>query len=80
MTRKVAWFLMAMGRLRVGIGPGNVRASGRNGGGQRPTDWVGFAAALGLGLAAAGGGLEAGPSNGGGLREHGAQSGSGGSD
>lgn len=54
MTRKVAWFLMAITAALILAPATFAQAAGAT---AKTTDWVGFAAALGLGLAAAGGGL-----------------------
>ena len=54
MTRKAAWFLMAIAAALMLAPATFAQAAGEA---AKTTDWVGFAAALGLGLAAAGGGL-----------------------
>jgi F-type H+-transporting ATPase subunit c len=55
MTRKAAWFLMAIVAALILAPVTFAQAAG--GAARGPVDWVDFAAALGLGLAAAGGGL-----------------------
>ena len=54
MTRKAAWFLMAITAALISAPATFAQAAGAA---AKTTNWVGFAAALALGIAAAGGGL-----------------------